>query len=323
MFYSLRLVALLLVSWAIINSGSECGAQVSRAVVGTVNIAEALDRPPADIAAQVFGQPTTAPRFAFEVRVEDHSLAVLDLGALVDEHCGNVWSQPGPQLVYRDGVLVGAIPNLEAFFSEGLPPLVDSFAVVNGRIRRVSSDADRNDAPAPLPFERGLGSVREALMAPPEAPLSFNIRCVSVDNARSGSLQTLPLLPLLFFQPFENGSRANAQRFGADLYDLVQVGYPLPEDFSQRARDWRVRLRQHSNADDSYRIMTFDMSGPRSSGLAQPRGVGYIGIRGSVVEWKAMEPSLSNMMGAPLCVSLDGRRGRVRDGCSSTGYYQP
>lgn len=323
MFHSLRLSALLLVSWAMINSGSEAGAQASRAVVGTVNIAEALGRPPENIAVQVFGQPTTALRFAFEVDVEGHSFAVLNVGYLVDARCGNVWSVSGPQLVYRDGVLVGAIPNLGAFFSEGLPSLVDSFDVVNGRIRRVNPDANLNDPPAQLPFERGLGSVLEALNAPRAAPLSFDITCVSVENARSGNLQTLPLLPLVVFRSSENESRANAQQFGADLYDLVQVGHPLPEDFEQRAREWRVRFRQHTNADDSYRLVTFDMGGPRSSGLAQPRGVGYIGVRGGVVEWKAMEPSLTNTLGAPLCVAADGRRGRVRNGCSSTGYYQP
>jgi len=290
--------------------------------VASVNIAEALGQPPEQISLQVFGQ-SAAPRFAFETRDADHHFGVLDLGSMADARCQNAWSSPGPNLVYRDGILVGGVSDVATYFADGSPPPLRIHDFVDGRIRRINPDATADDPPAPLPLAAGMERLLKDLQAPRTPRNLYDVTCITFSGGGAGSLQTLPMLPLILFRPADNASRVNAQRYGADLYDAVEVGQPLPADFTARAEAWRVRLRAHDSADQNYRILTFDMGGARTSGLAQPRGVGYVGVRDGIVVWKAMDDAQSNSLGGRLCVAADGRLGRVRPGCSSTGFYRP
>lgn len=253
------------------------------------------------------------PRYAFEMLQDGVHVAVLDMVQLGQMRCPTRDNDRsgGPVLV-RDGIVTAQLSTApRTFLNSGRP--------------EVQSARTSGNGPAPLPLAAGLGTALAAVAnVNTRATGQHRITCVDYSHSADsteGAIQSVVIAPFILFRPAENRSRQLAQIHGTELYDSIILGQDLPSDFEAHAQETRVGVRAHAG-DGGYQVMTIDLGGGRTNGVAQPRSVGYIGIRNGVVEWKALDATgqtLSDM----LCISADGRRGRIRPGCSSTGFYLP
>lgn len=322
-----------LLAWLCVLPVVACSTptQVVSTPVATIDIAGSIGQPPEHVGEQVFGR-RAAPRYSFEMIDSDVHYGVIDLGYLTDLRCeyDHIGRQSGPSLVYRNHLLLGTTGYIGAFINPpravppAAPPRNDVLSHLLGVWAVPHPDyADAGAPPAPLPLSGGAAHVAAALATPPRAGERYIVSCVSYSGGdATTSLQALPVvLPLMLFQPADNTSRAHAQQHGGVLYDLLQVGRPLPQDFVAQLLARGVRHRAFEDQDQSYQIIVFDMGGVRTRNIAQPRWKAYAGVRSGVVEWKAYEPG--GVIGRGLCRASDGLMGPVRDGCNSVGYFEP
>ncbi len=322
----LRKIALVL-TLAALGPSQVLAQTQSTTIIGQVDISAAIGQGPEFIAEQVFGTAST-PRYNFEFLDANEHVGLIDLGALVFERCHNPWMGPSaPQLIYRDGVLRHSLADYfrldrgprhiwPSMF--GIPDPPEQPHHVRAPTRR--------DPLAPLPFASGLNEIAAELRTPAhERARPFPIECRRVrDQGGSQNLLDMaPALPLLIFKPTDNSSRVAAARYGAMLYDTARLGEPLPSDFMTTASRQHLRVRAHADQAADYQIVTVDMGGDAKPVIGAPRGIGFIGIRHGLVEWKAIQNHEQSELGNALCVAADGRVGAVRPGCSDTGYYQP
>jgi hypothetical protein len=319
----MRIALAALCSLVALATPSAAGAQTRATVtvVASIDLQALIGRSAAELTAAVLGQ-TTETRHGFEAIHNGAHVGLIDVAQLGQARCRNNNGISGATMLVRDGVVVGSVPPTSTLLRRGLPPPQRSHDVVDGRIQRVSPDATPEDTPAPLPLASGIADVDALVRSANSTPGSFNVVCREYSGGSTeGAVQSATLAPLILVRPFENQSREHARVHGAALYDAIALGAPLPADLESQAREARVRVRVHGGG-ANYQVLTIDAGGRASRGVAQPRSVGYVGVRDGSVEWKALDPT-GNALSDILCRAADGRRGRVRPGCSTTGFYMP
>lgn len=291
-------------------------------ILAEVELQSYLGRPVSELTSAVLGQAADT-RYGFEMFANGAHIGLIDLAQLGQARCSNNIGVSGSTMLVRDGVAIGTVTAPGTLLKRRLPPLRDVHEMIDGRFRRVAPDATPRDAPAPLPLADGVMEIATLGDSANTSPGTLRVVCREYPGGGSteGAIQAAMLMPFIFIRPIENESREHALVHGAALYDAIALGAALPPDMDARAREARVRMRTHTG-DGEYQIVTIDLGGRASQGVAQPRSVGYIGVRAGIVEWKAIDPT-GNAMSDVLCRAADGRRGRVRPGCSSTGYYFP
>lgn len=293
-------------------------AQVTRTEIESVDPGSFFGRPEAEMVAAVLGQPGQV-RYAFEMIHDGVHVGIIDMTQLTQSLCPAPNRDiSGSPLLVRDGIVTADLRATPRRILSALHP-----ERPDGERRR---DARRGDPPAPLPLATGLDPAIAAI-----EDVNTNVRrgprtihCVDYSGAAGsteGAVQAMLIAPFILFRPAENHSRENARIRGAELYDAITLGAPLPADLETRAHDARVGLRTHQG-EGAYQVLTLDLGGERTNGIAQPRSVGYIGVRDGVVQWKALDAT-GGTFSDVLCVSAEGWRGRVREGCTGTGFYFP
>ncbi|MEQ1811348.1 MAG: hypothetical protein ABL889_15560 [Terricaulis sp.] len=298
--------------------GTPARAQVTTTEIETVEPGLYFGRPETELVAAVLGRPGQV-RYAFEMLHNGAHVGIIDMTQLTQSLCPSPNRDiSGSPLLVRDGVVIAHLSTSpRQILSATLPERPA------GERRR---DARRGDPAAPLPLASGLDPAIAGAS-------NFNtnvrsgprtIRCVDYSGrggSAEGALQSAMIAPFILFRPAENQARENAQVHGAELYDAIALGAPLPADLEASARQAHVGLRTHPG-DGAYQVLTIDLGGDRTNGVAQPRSVGYIGVRDGLVQWKALDATGGTFSGI-LCVSTEGWRGPVRDGCTGTGFYFP
>lgn len=246
-------------------------------------------------------------------------ITVINLGDYQD-FCDH---QPTPTplyLVFIDNRLAGTIRRRPRIYD--LPRAQMTHDFVNGELRRVRRDATRADTPADLPFLDGLPSLVDISSIEPMTGV-HTLVCMS---ARGDDLRSQTgLSPLSPFGPLviaENESRQSARMRGREIYRNMRIGQTV--DIAAFIEANRPLVRAHSSPDATYSIVTIDLGGrPRPGAVFQARDVGFLGVRNGRVEWKSSEEGDRLNLGFALCRSAAQVPGRVRPGCSSTGYYFP
>lgn len=185
-----------------------------------------------------------------------------------------------------------------------------------------------------LPLQDGSDGLEQRLKRaaiPAEATVA--LRCVALKPApRPSPAEALAALPLtavgavvfspvsLFGVPSENRSRVAAAREGAAVLGRMGLGERLPEGIDGFAIANRRLVRVLRDPGSGYAVLSIDLGGAPTNGVAQPRDAAFVGIRDGVVIWIA-EPG-SGIEGT-LCTDAGGGSGRHRPGCSTTGFYSP
>lgn len=315
------LLSVLLMAWPLLGC-APTPTSVSSETLGSVDIAIATGQGPERIVELFFGESAT-PRYDFEFLDGDEHIGLLNIDRFRRARCGGQQLSQSNHLLYRNDILIGRGRQLFSKIDDG-PERVDTFDYDGRRSRRVRPDVTRHDTLAPLPLSEGLSAMVTEARVDGSPLYPYEIRCTRFGGGGdpATALVTLPLLPLALLIPADNAGRENARNAGVELYDLVVVGQNFPANFESLARDRHVRYRAHSDASGGYQVVTWDVGGSPTRGIAQPRDVALAGVRHGQVEWKSIDED-STWFGSMLCTAADGRRGRARPGCSSTGFYQP
>jgi len=233
-------------------------------------------------------------------------LARRNLGYLVFENGRLTAVHPEP--LRRGGTGLASREGVEAF----------------GRAR--SLESPWLTAPGRLPASDGLGFLDRLPPAP--ANLSVASICGPLPDhppVRSGDIGTdiiwaMVGLPFLVTVPFARSEAARANREGGALLASVEPGSRLPQGVDAFAAGTRGVRVYRDPADPGFAVVAIKL-GPGHSNASD---VGLLGVRDDRVVWEterfaAQVLSLRGLM----CRDGEGRVGRVRPGCSTTGFLAP
>lgn len=275
---------------------------------------------PQHLAQALIGSPVQpAPRLEFTA--DGKTITAIDLGDF-QYLCGN---QSGPihrYLLFVDDVLVGEVPSLPTILR--LPRLNMSGMNLS---HPLSGHATSRDAPDDLPLLRGMPSeVNSIIESSRPVHGSHSVVCFRTEAGaaaeRRGDVTLHPLSPSGLLAVAETRSRLSAREQGRVAFAELRAGTAIV--FDDFVSSHRRLARAHDAPGSSYQVITMDLGGAAQPGrIAQPRDVGFIGVRNGIVEWKSWENGDQMNLGRALCRTPDQREGPVRPGCSDTGYYFP
>lgn len=254
--------------------------------------------------------------------------------------CRAVFGRPGPTGVeaYPDRsaelVLVFQRGRLTAALSSPLRPRVTdprlSPAEAVKRAFLGPQPAPLSRQPGQLPLADGAAFLarRPELHLPSDTVFGTTCRPLVRENHNpgfdeAGFVQGLSLLPLAIGLPKLNRERVRARREGGAVLSSLRLGQSLPggvEAFARGVRGAYV-LR---DADLAYGVLVVDLGAPPSRNVGRMNHAGLVGIRGDRVVWIGRTDHRAPLgLSGALCLDRNARPGRVRRGCSSTGYFAP
>lgn len=286
---------------------------------GTINFDSEANLTPERMTELLVGQ-RIRPLTRLEFSSEDSIVTILSL-ADFQQFCAQQLTPSHQYLVFIDNQLAGMIRQLPSFYRA--PNGLYTHEYSEGRLRRVRRAATRRDPPLDLPLIDGIQIDLDSLRTRLEPMTGIHTLACFSDPERtannSGLSALSPFGPMVIA---ENNGRVAARRAGLALYGAIQIGEPL--DAVAYAQSHRSGVRAHPSADGAYYVVTFDLGGPPIPGaMMQARDVGYVGVRGGRVAWKAWEESDRRRIGGGMCLSAELVLGEVRPGCSDTGFYFP
>lgn len=225
-------------------------------------------------------------------------------------------------LVFENGRLTAVHP--EPMRGGGSGPASRESVEAFGRARSLESPWPA--APGRLPASDGLGFLDR--LPPTPSNLSVASICGPIPNhppVRSGDIGTdiiwaMVGLPFLVTAPFARAEVARADREGGALLASVEPGSRLPrgvEAFASGTRGVRV---YRDPTDPGFAVVAIKL-GP---GHNNSSDVGLVGVRDDRVVWET-ERFPAQILGLRGLMCRDGeeRAGRVRPGCSTTGFLEP
>ncbi|HWQ87319.1 hypothetical protein [Brevundimonas sp.] len=225
-------------------------------------------------------------------------------------------------LVFENGRLAGVHP--EPLRSGGTDRATRESLEAFGRARSLQSPWLA--APGRLPASDGLGVLDRLPTAP--ADLSVASLCGPLPNrppVRSGDIGTDIIwamigLPFLVAVPFQRSEAARADREGGALLASVEPGSVLPQDVDAFAAGTKGVRVYRDPADPGFAIVAVKLGPGHSNGS----DIGLLGVRGDRVVWETERfPAQVLGLRGLMCRDSGGRAGRVRPGCSTTGFLEP
>jgi hypothetical protein len=181
-------------------------------------------------------------------------------------------------------------------------------------------------APGRLPASDGLGVLDR--LPPVPADLSVASLCGPIPNhppIRSGDIGTDVIwamigLPFLVTVPFARAEDARADREGGALLASVEPGSRLRQGADAFAAGTRGVRVYRDPADPGFAVIAIKLGPGRHNGS----DVGLIGVRDDIVVWETERfPADVLSLRGLMCRDAEGRAGRVRPGCSTTGFLVP
>lgn len=310
-----------------------------------VPVADLLGQTPAQVAATLGAAPDPTAADAFRIveagrRLEVYPAMRFWPVAPAGDSCVSGFPEvPDPDKVEgrprlqlgrrRSGYLVFEDGRLTAIHPEPLRPggtgraTRDSVAAF-GQARSLESPWPV--APGRLPASDGLGFLDR--LPPVPADLSVASICGPVPDGpavRSGDIGTDILwamigLPFLVTVPFARSEEARADREGGALLASVEPGSRLPQGVEAFAAGTKGVRVYRDPADPAFAIVAVKL-GP---GHTNSSDVGLLGVRDDRVVWETERfPAQALSLRSLMCRDAEGRAGRVRPGCSTTGFLQP
>lgn len=242
----------------------------------------------------------------------------------------NVEGRPRTRLARRNrGYLVFENGRLAAIHPEplrpgGTGPATREGVEAFGRAR--SLESPWLAAPGGLPVPDGLG-VLDRLPPIPDG-LSVASICGPLPNGprvRSGDIGTDIIwamigLPFLVAVPFQRSEAARADREGGALLASVEPGSVLPQGVDAFAAGTKGVRVYRDPADPGFAVVAVKLGPGHTNGS----DIGLLGVRDGRVVWETERfPAQILGLRGLMCRDSEGRAGRVRPGCSTTGYLEP
>jgi hypothetical protein len=225
-------------------------------------------------------------------------------------------------LVFENGRLASVHP--EPLRAGGRGPA--NRESVEALIRARRMDSPWLVTPGRLPGADGLGFLGRL----PTAPDGLSIASIcgpapSGPSVRSGDLGTdiiwaMVGLPFLVTVPFARSEAARADREGGALLASVEPGSILPGGVDAFAAGTRGVRVYRDPADPGFAVVAVKLGPGHHNGA----DVGLLGVRDDRVVWET-ERYPAEILGVRglICLDDEGRAGRVRPGCSGTGFLVP
>jgi len=310
-----------------------------------VAIADLVGRTPAEVAATLGAAPDPVAADAFRTVEAGHSIEVYPAMrfwriAPSGDSCvtgfpevpdpENVEGRPRSQLARRNrGYLVFENGRLIAVHPEPLRSGGNGLATREGveALRRARSlESPWLAAPGHLPASDGLGFLDRL----PPAPVNLSVASIcgplpDHPPVQSGDIGTdiiwaMVGLPFLVTVPFARSEAARADREGGALLASVEPGSRLPQGVDAFAAGTKGVRVYRDPADPGFAVVAIKL-GPGHSNASD---VGLLGVRDDRVVWEAerFAAQVLSLRGL-MCRDSEGREGRVRPGCSTTGFLAP
>ena len=106
----------------------------------------------------------------------------------------------------------------------------------------------------------------------------------------ASDLQGMALLPFAAELPFMNAGRTANKRRGVTLYEQLVPGYPLPGGLQTFLSGHTVESVVRGR-DQDYVILKIDLGAYEGRNLSNSDDFGLVGVRGGVVQWRALDYS--------------------------------
>ncbi|MDB5494756.1 MAG: hypothetical protein JWP86_2093 [Phenylobacterium sp.] len=246
-----------------------------------------------------------------------------------DGHCisaaGAWWPSSSPVLVFRAGVLVGAVTPAP-LREQAMPRDFRAAAYMRSPLKNpvIAHSGD-------LPLEDGLSALTERLgpSLPPDTVLNPCIGPARGQGSGSttpdlaGALQGAMIAPLAAKLPALNATRARARLEGPKALAQLRLGEVL-EGGPQRfvAEHPGSFVEQHGVA---YEILVIDLGDEPGRNVARMNEAAFVGLRGGRIEWMAPSSrrAIGKFIALGLCEDEGGRPSNKRRGCTGYGFFSP
>jgi len=191
--------------------------------------------------------------------------------------------------------------------------------------------------PGDLPLDDGPGFLNRWNKRPLSPGDTIGVACVhragqsliksdrGLAPPTAGDFQGLALLPFAPTLPFKNTRRVKARLAGAALLGQLKIGATLPPGFLDSDPGIRVN---RAKVPPDYVVLSIDMGAYPSRNLGETDDVALVGVRGRRVEWIAPSANFPNgstlgLSASLLCLDSQGVPGRIRNGCTDWGQFEP